>query len=372
MPDDATPLEPRHDALVPLRALIAALPEPVMLVSPAGVVLAANPAADELFGVALAGARVRAHLRQPDAAAMLDRALAPDAAPDVAHTALMIVGSASAETTWQITARRLGADAAGLDGVIVSLHDISHRAAAEAQRRDFIANVSHELRSPLTVLAGFIETLQDAASEDPVARAEFLDIMARETRRMAGLVADLLSLSRLEGSERIRPRDPVSIVAVLRATLAALRPQVEAAGLDIDWQVPDDLPQVPGDHDQLVQVFHNLLENALKYGAGGGSVSIIAETLPRFPGVDGPALRVSVIDRGDGVDPIHIPRLTERFYRVDRARSREQGGTGLGLAIVKHILNRHRGRLIIRSTPGAGCRFDAVVPASCAAPPVAS
>ena len=370
MPEDS--LFPLPGAtLDAMRALIDALPEPVMLVARNGAAQAANQAAADLFGPHIQGARVRAYLRQPEVAAMLEGAFALIDDPSRPHAARMVITEPAAETTWQVTARALP-PGAGFAGLVISLHDISHREAAEAQRRDFVANVSHELRSPLTVLTGFIETLQGAAARDEHARQEFLDIMARETRRMAGLVADLLSLSRLEGSERIRPRDPVSIVAVLRATLAALRPQVEAARLDIDWQVPDDLAQVPGDHDQLVQVFHNLLENALKYGAGGGSVSIIAETLPRFPGVDGPALRVSVIDRGDGVDPIHIPRLTERFYRVDRARSREQGGTGLGLAIVKHILNRHRGRLIIRSTPGAGCRFDAVVPASCAAPPVAS
>ncbi len=362
---EGAPLLEHRDALEPLRALICALPEPVMLVSPDGVVRVANAAADEVFATPMAGARVRAHLRQPDAAAMIERALDADAPAEAVHRALMVVGSASAETTWQITARRLGAGA-GIDGTVVSLHDISHREAAETQRRDFIANVSHELRSPLTVLAGFIETLQDAAQEDPAARAEFLDIMGRETQRMAGLVADLLSLSRLEGNERIRPRDRVSLIAVLRATVAALRPRIEAAGLQLDWDVPDDLPEVIGDHDQLVQVFHNLLENALKYGAGGGRIALGAHPLAQFPGMDGPVIRVSVSDQGDGIDPIHVPRLTERFYRVDRARSREQGGTGLGLAIVKHILNRHRGRLLIRSAPGEGSSFDAVLP--CAAP----
>ncbi len=353
-------LEPRVTP-EPLRALVGALPEPVMLVSPDGIVLVANAAADEVFATPMTGARVRAHLRQPDVAAMIERALDPESPAETIHRALMVIGSTSAETTWQITARKLGA-AAGIDGTVISLHDISHREAAEAQRRDFIANVSHELRSPLTVLAGFIETLQGAAQDDPAARAEFLDIMARETQRMSGLVADLLSLSRLEGVERIRPREHVSLTHVLRATVAALRPQIEAAGLRLDWAVPDDLPQVTGDHDQLVQVFHNLLENALKYGAGGGCIEVSAQPLAWFAGMDGPVIRVSVTDYGDGIDPIHIPRLTERFYRVDRARSREQGGTGLGLAIVKHILNRHRGRLLIRSAPGEGSSFEAVLP----------
>lgn len=353
---------PDHGAaLAPLRALILALAEPVMLVSADGVVRIANPAADEVFATPMTGAQVRAHLRQPDVAAMIERALAPDGAAGDIHRALMVVGSASAETTWQISARRMG-PGAGIDATVISLHDISHMEAAEAQRRDFIANVSHELRSPLTVLAGFIETLQDAAQDDAAARAQFLAIMARETQRMTGLVADLLSLSRLEGEERIRPRALVSPVAVLRATLAALKPQITAAGVVMDWNLPDDLPAVIGDHDQLVQVFHNLLENALRYGAGGGRIALGAQVQARFPGMDGPVVRMSVTDQGEGIDPIHIPRLTERFYRVDRARSREKDGTGLGLSIVKHIVNRHRGRLLICSTPGAGSSFDVVLP----------
>ncbi len=357
-------LEPR-DALAPLRALICALSEPVMLISPDGVVRIANAAADEVFVTPMEGARVRAHLRQPDASALIERALDPETPPEAVHRAVMVIGFASAETTWQITARRLDPDA-GIDGTVISLHDISHREAAEAQRRDFVANVSHELRSPLTVLVGFIETLQNAAQDDPVARAEFLGIMSRETQRMAGLVADLMSLSRLEGDERIRPREHVSLTDVLRATIAALRPRIEATGVQLDWAVPDDLPEVTGDHDQLVQVFHNLLGNALKYGADGGRIVIGARLLAQFAAMGGPVIRVSVTDYGDGIDPIHIPRLTERFYRVDRARSRDQGGTGLGLAIVKHIVNRHRGRLLIRSAPGAGSSFDVVLP--CAAP----
>jgi two-component system, OmpR family, phosphate regulon sensor histidine kinase PhoR len=338
----------------PFDAFIAALPEPVLLVARSGHVNAANQAAVELFGAQIRNAPIRAHLRQPEVAAMLDRVLAGESADSACFTAT----SANAETVWQVTARPMGPDT-----LVLSLHDVSHREAAEAQRRDFVANVSHELRSPLTVLAGFIETLQGPAAQDAAARAEFLAIMAREAERMTGLVADLLSLSRVEGAEKIRPRNPVALDMVLRATLAALRPQIEGAGIEVTLSLPEDLPEVPGDYDQLVQVYHNLVENAVKYGGTGGRIGITATALPAMTGFEGPVLRIDVTDHGEGIDPIHIPRLTERFYRVDRARSRDQGGTGLGLAIVKHIINRHRGRLCIRSTPGQGATFTTLLPA---------
>ncbi len=333
--------------------LIAALPQPVIVVGADEFVQAANPAATELFGTRIHGAPIRAFLRQPELSAMLDRVFGGQSAGN----ASFVTHSASQETIWRVVARQ------SLAGVFVlTFTDVSEIEAAEAQRRDFVANVSHELRSPLTVLAGFIETLQGPAGEDAGTRAEFLAIMSEQAARMSGLVADLLSLSRVEAVEKVRPRTPVSLDQVLKATLAALRPQIEGAAMQLDYEVPDSLPEIPGDYDQLVQVFHNLIENGLKYGASGRRLEISAQHLPQMPGFEGAALRVSIRDFGEGIDPIYIPRLTERFYRVDKARSRDSGGTGLGLAIVKHILSRHRGRLIIRSTPGAGAQFDAVLP----------
>ncbi|MDD7969634.1 ATP-binding protein [Roseinatronobacter alkalisoli] len=333
--------------------LIAALPQPVLLIDMAGFVQRANPPALELFGAHIVDAQIRAHLRQPDVTAMLERVLAGAADGNATFNA----SAGSRETVWRVMARHADAQT-----IVLSLGDISDIEAAEAQRRDFVANVSHELRSPLTVLSGFIETLQGPAGDDPVARSEFLGIMAEQSARMTGLVADLLSLSRVEAAEKIRPRTPVSIDMVLKATLAALRPQTDAAQVQITYAVAADLPDIPGDYDQLVQVFHNLIENGLKYGSGGGRLDISAQQLAAMPGFDGPVLRVSIRDFGEGIDPVHIPRLTERFYRVDKARSRDSGGTGLGLAIVKHILSRHRGRLSIRSTQGEGAAFDALLP----------
>ncbi len=337
----------------PVVALIGAIAHPVLIVDGTGVVAAANPAARELFGAGVANTQIRAYLRQPDAAAMLERVLTGGAE----GSATFVAHGASRETVWRVLARR-----AGVETIVLSFTDISDIEAAEAQRRDFVANVSHELRSPLTVLAGFIETLQGPAGADPSTRAEFLQIMAEQCARMSGLVGDLLTLSRVEAAERIRPRNPVSIDMVLQATLAALRPQIEAARLAVEYDVPADLPEIPGDYDQLVQVFHNLIENGVKYGAGGGRLEIVAKTLPAVPGFDGPVLHVAIRDFGEGIDPIYIPRLTERFYRIDKARSRDSGGTGLGLAIVKHILSRHRGKLQIRSAPGEGASFAALLP----------
>ena len=336
-------------------ALIASLAQPVLLVGEDGFVQAANPAATELFGARIRGAQIRAFLRQPELAAMLEQVFGAQGE----GSASFVSNGPIRETVWRVVGRR---SAAGM--IVLSFNDISDIEAAEAQRRDFVANVSHELRSPLTVLAGFIETLQGPAGEDPETRADFLNIMSEQAARMSGLVADLLSLSRVEAVEKVRPRTPVAIDQVLKATLAALRPQLDAAQIKLDYHVPDDMPEIPGDYDQLVQVFHNLVENGLKYGASGGRLEITARLLDQMPGFDGAALRVTIRDFGEGIDPIYIPRLTERFYRVDKARSRDSGGTGLGLAIVKHILSRHRGRLITRSTPGAGAQFDAVLPCS--------
>lgn len=334
-------------------ALISALPQPVLVLDTSGFVREANPAARDLFGARIVGAQIRAHLRQPEVAAMLERVLSGQ--PE--GSASFVSHAGSRESIWRVVARHADART-----IVLSLGDVSDIEAAEAQRRDFVANVSHELRSPLTVLSGFIETLQGPAGDDPQARAEFLAIMADQSERMTGLVSDLLSLSRVEAAEKIRPRTPVSIDMVLKATLAALRPQIEAAAVKIAYAVPDDTPDIPGDYDQLVQVFHNLIENSLKYGGSGGRLDITVQKMAALPGFDSDVLRVSIRDYGEGIDPIHIPRLTERFYRVDKARSRESGGTGLGLAIVKHILSRHRGRLVIRSALGEGATFEAVLP----------
>jgi two-component system, OmpR family, phosphate regulon sensor histidine kinase PhoR len=252
----------------------------------------------------------------------------------------------------------------------IVLLDVTAAHQVEQMRADFVANVSHELRSPLAALTGFIETLKGAAKDDVAARGRFLDIMEGEARRMARLIDDLLSLSRVEANEHIRPRGRVNLVELLAAARAALGLRAAKLGIEITLQCPANLPPVAGDHDQLSEVFHNLLDNALKYGPSGQPVNINVQMVERIPEIGGQGLRVCVQNMGDLISPEHLPRLTERFYRIDKARSRDIGGTGLGLAIVKHIVNRHRGRLTIESSPENGTVFSvylSVVPAETAA-----
>ena len=367
MPSELMPAdwpEPAWTAMRSCRALLSGLPEPVLVISPDRRVLIANPPARELFGAGAEGTVALALIRQPEPAAAVEQGLARLASGETGWPAIearMPVLQQGGEAVYRVLVHRLDPEV-GFPGLVVALHDISHIEEAEQQRSDFVANVSHELRSPLTVLAGFIETLQHSARDDAAARDEFLGIMARETRRMTRLVNDLLSLSKVEANERIRPRTRVSLSEVLHATLAALRPQIEDAGIDIRFTDLPDADPIPGDRDQLVQVFANLLENALKYGGAGGRIDIIMSRRAEVPGITGPALEVSVTDYGEGIDPLHLPRLTERFYRIDTDRSRQKGGTGLGLAIVKHIVNRHRGRLLVTSSRGAGATFKVLLP----------
>jgi two-component system phosphate regulon sensor histidine kinase PhoR len=218
------------------------------------------------------------------------------------------------------------------------------------------------LRTPLTALTGFIETLQGAAKDDPAARQRFLTIMEKEAGRMNRLVRDLLSLGRVEADERLRPAERVDVSAIVRSVIQWLRPVAEAAGVSVTLTGETGPLPLLADADQMTQVFSNLIENAIKYGGGGKTVTISVMRVEREPSLRGPAVRFDVIDQGEGIDAVHIPRLTERFYRVDAHRSREQGGTGLGLAIVKHIVNRHRGRFRIESEPGVGSRFSVILP----------
>jgi two-component system phosphate regulon sensor histidine kinase PhoR len=227
-------------------------------------------------------------------------------------------------------------------------------------RADFIANASHELRTPLASLKGYVETLQGSAKDDTAARERFLKTMAEQAERMSRLVDDLLSLSRVEMREYLPPTDKVELGAVLAEVAQSLEPLSQQASIELALLPGEAEASVWGDRDELTQVFQNLLQNAIKYGRSGGKVEV------RLGRETGPTLRyrVDVIDDGPGIAPQHLPRLTERFYRVSAAASRERGGTGLGLAIVKHILNRHRGELQIASTLGQGSTFSAILPAA--------
>ena len=343
------------------RRILDALSEPVLLVSERRRILYANPSAADAFGPALVGRHVSRAIRHPDALDALERVLR-----GARRTVATVSLSLPVPVSWRVSV--LALDATGGEGAeraaaALSFADVTHVANAEAMRSDFVANVSHELRSPLTALSGFIETLRGPARDDPEARERFLAVMAREAARMDRLIDDLLSLSRVEAEERVRPREPVDLAAVLAHASDVLARKGEAKRQAIHLESPNGPLVVPGDADQLGQVFHNLLDNALKFSGERARVDVTLAR-GRASGFGGEVARVAVRDRGVGIAAEHLPRVTERFYRVDPARSSAAagGGTGLGLAIVKHIVARHRGRLEIASRPGEGSTFTVLLP----------
>lgn len=247
-----------------------------------------------------------------------------------------------------------------VDILLMTFNDLTPLRRVEEMRADFIANASHELRTPLAALLGFIETLQGTAKDDTAARAKFLAIMQGQATRMARLIDDLLSLSRIELNVHLQPNTPVDLVPIVRQVADGLQTLARDRGVEIKVAVPPDTLIVLGERDELIRALENLVENALKYGAAGKRVDITITRGQTRAGT--PEARMAVRDYGPGIAPEHLPRLTERFYRVDVADSRAQGGTGLGLALVKHVLNRHGGRLTIESTLGAGATFTMHLP----------
>ena len=252
------------------------------------------------------------------------------------------------------------------------MHDLTERLKMDRMRADFVANASHELRTPLASVLGFTETLLGPAKNDLAAYEEFLDIILKQANRMNRLIDDLLSLSRIELREHTRPTESVNLEVVLRNAIELLEGQANESGAQITLDFSPSLPPAIADPNEISQVFHNLITNAIKYGGQGGRVDVtstLSQSCPPDMPVKGPCLKVSVRDEGDGISKEFLPRLTERFYRVDTARSRSLGGTGLGLAIVKHIMSRHRGALQIDSEVGIGSTFSVYIPAATARPP---
>jgi two-component system phosphate regulon sensor histidine kinase PhoR len=325
------------------RISVDALADPALIVA-GDTAVAANGAARRLFGDRIIGSDLRLTVRHP---------VVLDALTEARETGLTVereisgLGSATG-SAWRL--RVVDAD----DGrMLVILDDITQARLTERMRVDFVANASHELRTPLATLSGFIETLKGPAAEDEPARRRFLDIMEREAARMSRLIDDLLSLSRIELDKHVRPVMQLQLDGIIAEVGKTLAMRLEADDRHLVIEEAGPLPPVIGDRDQILQVLHNLVSNALKYGHSGTPITVRAVAEPEAAGV--PAyVRISVTDQGEGILPEHLPRLTERFYRVDSVRSRKMGGTGLGLAIVKHIVERHRGRVEITSQPGVG------------------
>ena len=338
---------------------LAAVPLPGLVVDQSERIIAANTGALTLLGQQIVGRHFATILRQPQVLQVVEDSLRDRRPRNARH----LTNDGVQDTLYEVTCRYVnGVGAVNAGALLICFQDITHLEQAGRMRRDFVANVSHELRTPLTAIMGFIETLRGPAREDAEARDRFLQIMEGEAARMNRLVGDLLSLSRVEDEEKIRPRETVDLSGILDSTLRSVRPLAEEAGMDLTMSAPEGPVMVTGDADQLQQVFTNLIVNAITYASGGGSVHLALSTSDRDPAVRAPAARVQVIDKGPGIDPVHLPRLTERFYRADSHRSRELGGTGLGLAIVKHIINRHRGRLRVESELGKGSVFTVILP----------
>ena len=352
----ARPVAVSERAGEPLEAVVAGLPDPVIALDRNGRVLTLNDHARSLAPALRQGEPVSLALRMPELIEAIGRAYASGEEQRVEYSERVPLDRWF-ETIVMPVKRQPSPRKPDL--VLMTFHDLTPLRRVEEMRADFVANASHELRTPLAALSGFIETLQGSARDDAKARERFLAIMQEQARRMARLIDDLLSLSRIELNAHRRPDTPVDLVPIVRQVVDGLETLARDRGVTVDIEAVRTLT-VPGDRDELVRVFENLVENALKYGAPGQRVDILLTQAASLEGE--PEAQVSVRDYGPGVAPEHLPRLTERFYRVDVRESRAQGGTGLGLALVKHILNRHRGRLSIASTVGAGATFTVHLP----------
>lgn len=327
--------------------LAAAVPDALIIFDRSGAVLHANEAAHTAFGELPDGLLLQMRFRVPEMQGLVSRVLSGEQAAEIVE----YVERVPVERAFRVAAMPIG-QGAGIFALV--FRDQSESRRIDRMRADFIANASHELRTPLASISGFIETLRGPARDDEKARDNFLQIMQNQTERMARLIDDLLSLSRLEMRTYVRPTSPVDIRALLQQVIETMGYMARESGVNVQARLGDVPVIVPGSRDELYQVFQNLLENACKYGASGGRVEIDLDDRSNTAEHE---VSVTIRDFGPGIAEEHIPRVTERFYRVEVETSRSQKGTGLGLAIVKHILTRHDGRLTIRSKPGEGAAF---------------
>lgn len=341
-----------------LVSMAEALGDPCLLIDRRGIITYRNAAAARHYPNVQTGKALTLAWRHPELVAAIDGAMRSgglrsfelhETIPNETWDKVVVAPLRRSDVAWE-------ADEA--QQLLVTFQSQTELKRIDALRSDFIANASHELRTPLASLLGFIDTLLGPAAKDAVAREKFLGIMRGQAERMSRLIDDLLSLSRIEMYQHVRPTGTVELAGVLREVREGLQTQAQAAGVEVVLRVPTAPVHVTGDRGQLYEVFENLIENAIKYGAGGERVEVELTAIDR----SGYGHQVSVIDHGPGVEPEHVPRMTERFYRIDAETSRKKKGTGLGLAIVKHIVQRHRGQMSIRSKPGEGLRVDVLLP----------
>ena len=336
---------------------LEALTDPALLVNARREVVVANRLARSVFDAQPNGRDLALSFRHPNVLAAVDRVLSG------ARTSQTVLEQAAPpQRVFEVHVAALSGAPTDNTFALCILRDVTAAREAERMRADFVANVSHELRSPLTSLMGFIETLKGPAKGDDGALARFLDIMEVEASRMARLIDDLLSLSRIEAREHLPPTDLIDPRQLLCDIVATIAPRAAEKGIPIRLEMGPGAVHIQGDRDELVEVFHNLIDNAVKYGRAGEAVVIAMATEIRIPNTGGLGVSISTTNSGDLIDPEHLPRLTERFYRIDKGRSRDNGGTGLGLAIVKHIVSRHRGQFVIESTKETGNTFTVHLP----------
>lgn len=344
-----------------LATIIEAMPDPILVVDREQVVMQANAAARRSFDAPVPPVPLPRVLRDPGVLAAVSGALTGTTASGVSF-------SPTHDRAKQFNARVEPVDLGeGGKGVLIALREQTEQVMIERMRSDFVANASHEIRTPLASIQGFIETLRGPAKHDPKARETFLEIMAEEAERMSRLVDDLLSLSRVELAALQPPRERCDPREAILYAIDRTQPAAERNRVELVVSLPSSLPAIVGDPNQLHQLFVNLVDNAIKYGGENNTVRVEGSTVASAPADSGAAagracIRVDVTDQGPGIAKEHLPRLTERFYRVEGGRTRRLGGTGLGLAIVKHILRRHQGHLAISSEPGAGSTFSVFLP----------
>jgi len=350
--------EPGEDSDKVTAAFTEALGEPCLVLDGRGTVSYRNQAAARQYPNVQPGKVLTLVMRNPELVGAVDAALRTgtphsfelhETLPSETWDRVTVAPIRHPESDW------LDEDDRHL---LVTFQSLTELKRVDAMRTDFIANASHELRTPLASLLGFIDTLLGPAARDAVAREKFLGIMRGQAERMSRLIDDLLSLSRIEMYQHVRPTGSVDLAGLLREVREGLQTQAKAADLDVVLQLPEGPVTVTGDRSQLYEVFENLVDNALKYGADGKTVEVSLTNINR----SGFKHLVSVVDHGPGVEPEHVPRMTERFYRIEVETSRKKKGTGLGLAIVKHIVQRHRGQMSIKSKPGEGLRVDVMLP----------
>jgi len=344
-----------------LKQVVSTLPDPAIALDAEGQVILCNDLAVAMLDALREGEQISSVIRAPTVLDALE-----NVAKSGETTRVDYEQRVPLERRFEVYIAPLpvppgAADVKQEPSLLMMLRDLTQQERVERMRADFVAYASHELRTPLAAVLGFIETLQGAAKNDTGAREQFLELMRNQANRMTRLIDDLLSLSRIELNAHVRPDSMVDLEPAVGTVLEYLAPLAKDSGIELETDIRVPEAHVIGDRDELVQVFQNLVENAMKYGQSGKRVVVLVEAGPAS--ADGEeTIDLKVRDFGPGIAPEHVPRLTERFYRVDVGQSRAKGGTGLGLAIVKHIVNRHRGRLIIESQPGEGSTFTVRLP----------